>query len=96
MSLQDVIENLSKNHMQVKIMTGYMDTINGYGWHTKYFVNVLKTVEYCEICKNKTNTDYSEDAHRGNHRWRFKTIQVYSDTHYDIDSIVTQLNTLIV
>ena len=92
MNLQEVIEHLSEKYMQIKITTGYSDTINGYGWHTKYSVQVLETIEYCEICKAKKNTNHSDDAHRGNHRWRHETACIYSNVHYDIDSIVRQLN----
>ena len=92
MNLQEVIQYLSENYMQIKITTGCSDTINGYGWHAKYSVEVFETIEYCEICKAKKNTNHSDDAHRGNHRWRYEMACIYSNVHYEIDSIVMQLN----
>lgn len=92
MSLQDVIENLSQNYMQVKIITGYADAIDGYGWHTKYYVQVFKTNEYCEICKTKQGINVTDDAHMGNHRWRHETECIYDKIHYHMNSIIADLN----
>ena len=69
--LHDVIEMLSANAIQIKLLTGTTDASGGYGWHTFYSVTLLGTVEYCPYCREKENKNYSDTAHPLNrHSWR--------------------------
>ena len=53
--LHDVIEMLSANAIQLRILTGTTDASGGYGWHTFYAVTLLGTIEYCPYCREKEN-----------------------------------------
>ena len=77
-SLSNVLIKLAENELQVKLFIGYRDCINGYGWHVRYYVEVIKCIEYCSKCRTNHNVDYKEDYyplhHQHSHRQEYKTI----------------------
>jgi hypothetical protein len=76
--LQEILKELSQLHLQVKLSVGYADAINGYGWHTVYYVDVLETIEFCEKCRRNKGVDYLDDYypnhHQHSHRSELKSI----------------------
>lgn len=76
--LGDILSKLAKKELQVKLMVGYADSLNGYGFHVKYYVEVIKCVEFCSKCRNLHNVDYKDDYypnhHQHSHRQEYKTI----------------------
>lgn len=79
-SIGDVLKKLAKKELQVKLLVGYRDCLNGYGWNVRYYVEVIQCIEFCSTCRNFHNVDYKEDyhqlnmSHRHSHRQEYKTI----------------------
>jgi len=78
MLLSEVISKLAKKELQVKLLVGYGDCINGYGWHVSYYVEVIQCIEYCPKCRLKYNVNYKDDHyplhHQHSHHQEYKTI----------------------
>jgi hypothetical protein len=78
MPLGEVLSFLAKKELQVKLFVGYRDVINGYGWHVRYYVKVIKCIEYCPKCRVKYNVNYKDDHyplhHQHSHHQEYKTI----------------------
>ena len=76
--LGEVLSKLAKKELQVKMLVGYHDSLNGYGWHVRYYVEVIKCVEYCPKCRAKYNVNYKDDHyplhHQHSNRQEYKTI----------------------
>ena len=76
--LGEVLSKLAKKELQVKLLVGYRDCINGYGWHVSYYVEVIQCIEYCPICRGKYNVNYKDDhyplRHQHSHHQEYKTI----------------------
>ncbi len=77
-NLSDILIILSKKEIQIKLLVGYQDSINGYGWHSVYYIQLIKCIEYCYKCRKNYNTDYKDDYyplhHQHSHRQEYKTI----------------------
>lgn len=70
-TLSEILIKLSKKELQVKLLVGYQDAINGYGWHTVYYIQITKTIEYCNKCRIIKNVDYFDNYtnhHQHSHR----------------------------
>lgn len=80
-SLGEILLLLAKNYIEVKLTTDYQDSINGYGWHVRYFVQLFVTVEYCSKCKNNYNVDYKDDYYPFHHQHSHKSETVNIYTH---------------
>ena len=76
--LGEVLSKLAKKELQVKLLVGYRDCINGYGWHVRYYIEVIKCIEYCPKCRVKYDVNYNDDQyplrHQHSHRQEYKTI----------------------
>jgi hypothetical protein len=76
--LGEVLSKLAKKELQVKLIVGYVDAINGYGWHVKYYIEVIKCIEYCYKCRANYGVNYKDDYypnyHQHSHRAEYKTI----------------------
>jgi hypothetical protein len=76
--LSDVLVKLAKKDFQIKLFVGYQDSINGYGWHVKYFVELIECIEYCPKCRVKYNVNFNDNTyplnHQHSHRVEYKTI----------------------
>lgn len=76
--LGEVLSKLSKKELQVKLIVGYGDTINGYGWRVKYYVEIIQCIEYCPKCRVKYNVNYNDNQyplhHQHSHHQEYKTI----------------------
>ena len=83
--LHDVIEMLSANGIQIKLLTGVQDSCGGYGWHTVYRIELIGTVEYCPHCREIENKNYSDTAHTRRHQWRHERPILFNGEfrHYD-------------
>jgi hypothetical protein len=83
--LGDVLLTLAKKELQVKLLTGFEDTVNGYGWHIIFYVQVFKTVEYCSKCRELFNVDYKDASlllqHQHSHR--NETVSILSEEFMD-------------
>ena len=95
--LGDVLSKLAKNELQVKLLTGFMDSVNGYGWHIRFYVQVFKTVEYCSKCRDLFNVDYKDEnkllEHQHSHR--NETVSIFSEEFMDEDNLCSALLKLI-
>jgi len=95
-TLSDVLSNIAKKELEVKLLVGYGDSINGYGWHVKYYVEVFKTIEYCSKCRKKGNVDYSDDCHPlNNHKHMTETKCIYSKDFRNENDLIDGLLTLL-
>ena len=78
LQLGEVLSKLAEDFLQVKLLVGYGDTINGYGWHVKYYVEIIQCIEYCPKCRVKYFVNYKDDQyplhHQHIHRQEYKTI----------------------
>jgi hypothetical protein len=78
MSISEVLSDLAKKELQTKLFVGYQDSINGYGWHVVYYVEIIKCIEYCEKCRKNHNVNYKDDYypnyHQHAHRHEYKII----------------------
>ena len=76
--LGEVLSKLAKKELQVKLIVGYRDCINGYGWRVRYYVEIIQCIEYCSKCRAKHKLNYKEDYyplhHQHSHRQEYKTI----------------------
>jgi hypothetical protein len=76
--LGEVLSKLAKKELQVNLFVGYRDSLNGYGWHVRYYVEVIKCIEYCPKCRAKHNVNYKDDQyplhHQHSHYQEYKTI----------------------
>ena len=76
--LGDILASLAKKYLQVKLFVGYKDSINNYGWHISYYVEVFRTVEYCSKCLENHSVNYKDDYypshHQHSHRTKMDTI----------------------
>ena len=79
--LADILSVLAKNFLQVKLFVGYRDSINGYGWHVRYYVEVYKTVEYRPKCRKNFNVNYKDDFYPAHHQHKnfIEIINIYSN-----------------
>ena len=95
--LADILSVLAKNLLQVKLVVGYKDSINGYGWHVRYYVEVYKTVEFCSKCKNNFNVNYKDDYfpkyHQHSHRTNIENI--YSNEFMNENDLCNGLLTIV-
>ena len=94
--LQEILKELSQLHLQVKLSVGYADAINGYGWHTVYYVDVLETIEFCEKCRRNKGVDYLDDYpnhHQHSHRYELKSI--YTGTFINDENLINALSLLL-
>jgi hypothetical protein len=86
-TLGDLIIKLAKQNLQVKLFVGSRDCLNDYGWHVRYYVEVLKTIEFCSKCREQFNVDYKEDFypkhHQHSHRSELVTILCKEFMHED-------------
>jgi hypothetical protein len=83
-NLLEILSLLAKKNLQVKLLVGIEDAINGYGWHVCYYVQIFKTVEYCSKCRNNYNLDYKEfnnSSHRHSHR--SEIVKIFSKEFID-------------
>jgi len=76
--LSEILSRLAFKGYQLKLLVGLRDSLNGYGWHTIYYIEIIKCIEYCPKCRIKFNLDYKEDYyplhHQHSHRQEYKTI----------------------
>jgi hypothetical protein len=76
--LGEILSELAKKQLQVKLLVGYNDSLNGYGWHVKYYIEVTECIEYCPKCRVKYNVNYKDDYyplhHQHSHHQEYKTI----------------------
>ena len=76
--LGEVLSKLAKKELQVKLLVGYSDCINGYGWHVRYYIEVIKCIEYCPKCRVKYDVNYNDNQyplhHQHSHHQEYKTI----------------------
>jgi hypothetical protein len=92
-TLEDVLIYLSNKELQVKLLTGFKDSINGYGCHVIYYIEVFKTIQYCDKCRLSYKIDYSDLHKRHSHKFEQKCI--YSQTFMDVKELCLSLiNTL--
>ncbi len=92
-SLQDIIHALTRATLQVELKAGYQDSINGYGWHTVFFVTVYETVEYCPKCVTAKGVNYSDDAHPfNNHKHESKLNVIHAERYRDVGDLINGLN----
>ena len=93
--LTEVLEKLAKKNLQIKLLVGYQDTINGYGWHVKYYVEVIECIEFCYKCREYYNVDYYYNYtlhHQHSHRAEYKTI--FSKEFLNIDDLCFELSNI--
>lgn len=95
--LQELLEELSQLHLQVKLTVGFGDAINRYGWHPIYHVDVIEVIEFCSKCRANKNVDYFEDyypnQHQHAHRYELKSI--FTATYIDTKKLVQRLETVL-
>jgi len=75
--LGEVFSMIARKKMQVKLLVGMRDAINGYGWHVRYYVEVIQCIEYCSKCRLNHNVNYKDDYlshHQHSHHQEYKTI----------------------
>jgi hypothetical protein len=76
--LSDVLSKLALKGYQMKLFIGARDTINGYGWHTRYYIEINECIEFCPKCRSKYNVDYNDNEyplrHQHSHHKEYKTI----------------------
>lgn len=91
--LGDVLSALAKKELQVKLLIGYRDCVNGYGWHVRYYVEVFKTVEYCPKCRAKYNVNYKDDQYPLHHQHSHHTqvVNVYAKEFMSEDDLCVGL-----
>jgi hypothetical protein len=96
-TLTEVLRELSQLHLQVKLSVGFTDSINGYGWHSIYYVDVIETIEFCSKCRANKNVDYLENYypnhHQHSHRYELKSI--FTAMYMDSDKLVQGLEALL-
>jgi hypothetical protein len=94
--LTEVLEKLAKKELQIKLLVGYQDSINGYGWHVKYYVEVIKCIEFCCKCRAKYNVDYFDNYyplhHQHSHRTEYKII--FSKDFRNVDDLCFELSNI--
>ena len=98
-TLTEVLREFAFLGLQVKLFVGLQDSCNGYGWHTVYYVDVLKTIEYCNKCRLNKGVNYFDDYypnyHQHTHRSELKSI--FSGTYRNdsdlIEALLLFLNT---
>jgi hypothetical protein len=61
--LGEMLSDLAKKAMQVKLLVGYADSLNGYGWHVKYHVEVFKT-EKARVLINHYYPNFKEQQNK--------------------------------
>ena len=94
MDLGKILDEISKKEYQVKLFTGYKDSMGDYGWHVVYYIQVLETIEYCSKCRKKTGENYSDDAHIfNNHSHRYETNIIYDKVFRNLEDICNDLIT---
>jgi hypothetical protein len=90
-----VLSKLAKKELQVKLFVGYGDCINGYGWHVRYYVEVIQCIEYCPKCRVKYSVNYKNDQyplhHQHSHHQEYKTIFA-KEFMYEDDMCLELLN----
>jgi hypothetical protein len=91
-TILELLEHLSlKNKLQIKLTIGSGDTLNGYGWHSRYHLKVFEAVEYCPKCRKKTGLNYSDISHPlNNHQHLVEYKTIFDGTLY-YDNIVSKL-----
>jgi len=76
--LGEVLSKLAQKELQVKLLVGYRDSINGYGWRVIYYVEVIQCIEYCSKCRVNHKVNYKDDhyplTHQHSHCQEYKTI----------------------
>jgi len=94
--IEEIIDRLSRKQIQLKILTGFMDAINGYGWHAVYSFTASRTERYCQFCRsyyahNCIESDELFEQHR--HNWNDKTISFHtSELHHSFQSFIKALD----
>jgi hypothetical protein len=96
-TLSDVLRELSQLHLQVKLFVGYGDAINGYGWHTVYFVDVVETIEFCSKCRRNKGVNYLDDYYPNHHQHQhsFELKSIFTGTFMNNEDLVKGLETLL-
>ena len=69
-NLSECLQRLAKKELQIKLLIGYQDSINGYGWHVVYYVELIKCIEFCPKCRANHNVDYKDDYYPLHHQHR--------------------------
>lgn len=76
--LGHILCDLAKKELQVKLLVGYQDSLNGYGWHVKYYVELIQCIEFCPTCRAKYGVDYYDNQYPIHHQHKnhqeYKTI----------------------
>ena len=76
--LCEVLSKLALKGYQIKLLVGLRDAVNGYGWHTRYYVEVVECVEFCPKCRAKWNVNYNDNTyplhHQHSHHQEYKKI----------------------
>lgn len=86
-----VLSELSRNFLQVKLLIGHQDSQGGYGWHSVYQVEVIETIEYCPLCRDKTGLNYSDYAHNSNHQHRHEYKTIFFGRFHDTETMCQEL-----
>lgn len=77
-TLCEVLSKLTLKGYQIKLLAGSQDALNGYGWHTRYYVEVIECIEFCSKCREKWNVNYNDNDyglhHQHSHKQEYKTI----------------------
>lgn len=88
----DIIKKLTRNHYQVKLISGFQDACGGYGWHVFFMITVYETIEFCPKCRKKMNVDYSDDAHIwNNHKNETELKTIFYDKFFDEETMCKSL-----
>jgi hypothetical protein len=78
MNLHEILCEITKKKLQVRLFTGFADACGGYGWHVRYFIIIDECIEFCSKCRDKYRVNYKEDFdgrhHRHSHRQEYKSI----------------------
>ena len=96
-TLTEVLRELSQLQLQVKLSVGFTDSINGYGWHSIYHVDVIETIQFCSKCRANKNVNYVEDYYPNhhNHSHRYELKSIFTAMYMDSDKLVQGLETLL-
>ncbi len=68
---------LAKKGISIQLSTATRDAVNGYGWHTVYFLKAFKFVEFCPLCRDRHGVDFKEDGAGHQHKHRREQVQFF-------------------
>lgn len=96
-ALQEILEELSQLHLQVKLTVGFGDAVMGYGWHPIYHIDVIEIIEFCSKCRANKNVNYFEDYYPNHHQHAhtFELKSIFTGTYIDSKKLMQRLETLL-